>query len=551
MKSTAALTYNIAREDWVFEAIHRLNYKTFVEEIPQHDKNPDKQLVDKFHHENTYIVCLRGRRLLGMVAVRAKRPFSLDQKLGNLDSFLPGARSVCELRLLAVEPSERSGVLFLGLMRALLHHCREQGYDLAVISGTVRQLKLYKHLGFRPFGPLIGAGEAKFQPMYITLETVDSQFRRKSEGNGKSNSSESCVSFLPGPVAISDIVRRRFSDLPRSHRSQSFVADFKETQRRLCDLVKTKHADILMGSGTLANDAIAAQLSLLSAPGIVLSNGEFGERLVDHTRGFGLSFDVHRTDWGDAFHASEIAAALACNPKSRWLWAVHCETSTGVLNDLAMLKQVCAANNLLLAMDCVSSVGTVPVDLSGVFLASAVSGKGLRAFPGLAMVFHESELAPAPGQLPRYLDLGYYAQSDGIPFTLSSNLLYALRAALDRHSVNGDFAKTAKLAARLRVELRGMGMWIVGDGGKLSPAVTTIALPPTVHSRALGEELEEAGYLLSYMSGYLLERNWLQICLMGEISEAELHSLVEEIRRAIMEASSRSATPAALFAEAS
>lgn len=551
MKPTAALTYHIAREDWLFEAIHRLNYKTFVEEIPQHDKNPDKQLVDKFHRENTYVVCLRGRRLLGMVAVRAKRPFSLDQKLANLDSYLPAARSVCEIRLLAVEPDARAGIVCHGLMQALHGYCRVQGHDLGIISGTVRQLKLYKHLGFRPFGSLVGAGEAKFQPMYITLETADSQLRRKCAGNGKSNSGESCVSFLPGPVTIRDSVRRRFNDLPRSHRSQSFVADFKATQRRLCDLVNAKHADILMGSGTLANDAIAAQLSLLSAPGIILSNGEFGERLIDHGRRFRLSFDVHRTDWGDAFHASEIAAALARNPKSRWLWAVHCETSTGVLNDLAMLKQVCAANNLLLAMDCVSSIGTLPVDLSGVFLASAVSGKGLRAYPGLAMVFHQSALAPAPGELPRYLDLGYYAQSDGIPFTLSSNLLYALGAALDRHSVNGDFAKTAKLAAGLRVELRGMGMWIVGDGRNLSPAVTTIALPPTVHSRALGDELEEAGFLLSYMSGYLLERNWLQICLMGEISHAELHSLVEAIRRAILAASSRSATAAALFAEAS
>jgi aspartate aminotransferase-like enzyme len=538
MKSTAAFTYRIAREDWLFEAIHRLNYKTFVDEIPQHDKNPDKQLVDKFHHENTYIVCLRGRRLLGMVAVRAQRPFSLDQKLAHLDSYLPGARSVCEIRLLAVEPDARAGIVCHGLMQALHGYCRVQGHDLGIISGTVRQLKLYKHLGFQPFGPLVGAGEAKFQPMCVSLETADSQLRRKSKGNGKSNSSESCVSFLPGPVAISDIVRRRFSEPPRSHRCQSFVADFKATQRRLCKLVTAKHGDILMGSGTLANDAIAAQLSLLSAPGIILSNGEFGERLIDHGRRFRLSFDVHRTDWGEAFHASEIAAALARNPKSRWLWAVHCETSTGALNDLAMLKQVCAANNLLLAMDCVSSIGTVPVDLSGVFLASAVSGKGLRAYPGLAMVFHESDLAPAPGELPRYLDLGYYERNDGIPFTLSSNLLYALSAALDRH-ITDDFGKIAKLAAWLRAELRGMGCEIVGDDRNLSPAVTTIALPPTVHSRALGEELEEAGYLLSYMSGYLLERNWLQICLMGEISEAELHSLVEALRGAIVGRMSR------------
>jgi aspartate aminotransferase-like enzyme len=55
------------------------------------------------------------------------------------------------------------------------------------------------------------------------------------------------------------------------------------------------------GSGTLANDAIAAQLSLLDGRGLVLSNGEFGERLIDHARRFGLSFDVLKIEWGEAF----------------------------------------------------------------------------------------------------------------------------------------------------------------------------------------------------------------------------------------------------------
>ena len=136
--------------------------------------------------------------------------------------------------------------------------------------------------------------------------------------------------------------------------------------------------------------------------------------------------------------------------------------------------------------------------------------------------------------MPRCLDLGYYARHDGIPFTLSSNLLDALSAALDRQTIN-DFGKIAKLAAWLRAELRGMGWQIVGDGRNLSPAVTTIALPPAVSSRTLGEQLATAGYLLSYMSGYLLERNWLQICLMGEILEAELRSLVGQLRSAIVD----------------
>src|SRR5215470_12628187 len=107
MSTRLPLVFKTASEDWEFELIHRLNYKTFVEEIPQHKSSPTHRLVDKFHPENTYLICLCGRKLAGMLAVRGHRPFSLDQKLENLDSYLPTNRKVCEIRLLAVDKKYR------------------------------------------------------------------------------------------------------------------------------------------------------------------------------------------------------------------------------------------------------------------------------------------------------------------------------------------------------------------------------------------------------------------------------------------------------------
>src|SRR5689334_6483758 len=98
MNSEQNLTFKIASEEWEFEAVHALNYKTFVEEIPQHQQSGERRLVDKFHGENTYVICLEGTRLVGMLAMRANRPFSLDSKLPNLDSHLPAGRKVLEVR---------------------------------------------------------------------------------------------------------------------------------------------------------------------------------------------------------------------------------------------------------------------------------------------------------------------------------------------------------------------------------------------------------------------------------------------------------------------
>jgi hypothetical protein len=167
----ASLTYKIAETEDEFEQIFRLNYKTFVEEIPQHERNAGKRLMDKFHAENTYLICMEGDHLLGMLAIRDKRPFSLDIKLENLDSYLPEHTSICEIRLLAVVHHRRSTRIFGGLILHAGQYCNEHHYDLAVMSGTTRQAKLYRHLGFIPFGPLVGNGDTLFQPMYLTLDS--------------------------------------------------------------------------------------------------------------------------------------------------------------------------------------------------------------------------------------------------------------------------------------------------------------------------------------------------------------------------------------------
>jgi hypothetical protein len=54
-------------------------------------------------------------------------------------------------------------------MELVAVYAMERKHDLALISGTTRQQRLYRHLGFLPFGPLVGSGEARFQPMYLTL----------------------------------------------------------------------------------------------------------------------------------------------------------------------------------------------------------------------------------------------------------------------------------------------------------------------------------------------------------------------------------------------
>src|SRR5262245_7270521 len=89
-----------------FDQIHRLNHRTFVQEIPQHADNGTGVLVDKFHNKNAYLIVLRDDRVVGMVSAHDEPPFSVSERLTDADILnRPGVRPL-EVRLLAIEPDE-------------------------------------------------------------------------------------------------------------------------------------------------------------------------------------------------------------------------------------------------------------------------------------------------------------------------------------------------------------------------------------------------------------------------------------------------------------
>jgi aspartate aminotransferase-like enzyme len=83
----------------------------------------------------------------------------------------------------------------------------------------------------------------------------------------------------------------------------------------------------------------------------------------------------------------------------------------------------------------------------------------------------------------------------------------------------------------LRSNLVESGFDLVGGNANKSPAVITIALPETLNSVTIGNLLQESGFLLSYNSDYLLRKNWMQICLMGEIAREKVVALTGALSR--------------------
>jgi aspartate aminotransferase-like enzyme len=381
----------------------------------------------------------------------------------------------------------------------------------------VRELALYRHLGFRPFGPMVGDARAPYQPMFLTLENYAARAAHLEVVGGRS-----CTNFLPGPVAISESVSASFAEPPISHRSAEFVRLMERVRGRLRLLCNVHDALVMPGSGTLANDAIAAQLAAEGRHGLVLTNGEFGERLVDHARRWQLDFEVLSADWGEGFRDEEVRAAFG-RVHPAWVWMVACETSTGVRNGLALPGELCREHRADLCVDAVSAVGLEEINLAAARFASTVGGKALGSYPGLAIVCHDGRLVPA-GRVPRYLDLAAYRAADGVPYTQSSNLVAALDSALAIDWPRR-WKRVREADRHLRGELRRHGFSIVAADQIAMVGVITVALPADVPAALIARRTARSGFLLAHRSEYLARRNWLQICLMGSWDDRALEIL--------------------------
>ncbi|MDN7243368.1 aminotransferase class V-fold PLP-dependent enzyme [Planococcus sp. N028] len=495
----------IAQTEAEFNAIARLNYETFVEEIPQHEKNGEGLRIDSFHEQNTYVIVLSGTELVGMIALRAKRPFSLDLKIGEVEKHLPDSGKLCEIRLLAVRKAHRNGRVFFLLARALSDFCCEEGYDAAVISGTTRELKLYGQLGFRPFAEPVGKGDAVFVPMVTTRKQYGQSVAARLQTKKKT--------FFPGPVQLSGKLAAPFGEEAISHRSATFQAVFDEAKERL-RIMASASPHFLFGSGTLANEAMIAQLANLNTKGLVLVNGEFGRRLKEQANRWKLDFDVLEEAWGEPFSARTIETAMQ-KSSAGWVLMVHGETSTGMLNDFETIAELCKKRGARLCVDCVSSFGAVPFSLQNVWLATAVSGKAVGTMSGVAIVFAHHHISPNDS-LPAYLDLGLYAKE--IPFTLSYGLLKSFNQALQAYP-----NRYLLLQRRLDLLKRETKDWPLLSGD--FPTIMTFRTDERFSGFLQAAQL--SGFEMHAKSGYLKERGLFQISCIQPQFEEDLESLMK------------------------
>ncbi|MBY0120320.1 GNAT family N-acetyltransferase [Bacillus sp. S/N-304-OC-R1] len=492
----------IARTEKEFAEIAKLNYETFVEEIPQHEPDDNGIRVDPFHNENKYIIVLKDQELAGMIVIRDQRPFSLDKKVGPVERLLPEDAlqgKLCEIRLLAVRKDHRNGRVFFMLVGALSDYAYKQGYSAAVISGTVREMKLYKQMGFEAFAEAVGSENAQFVPMVLT--------RKQFEQSIAARLKQKRYSFYPGPVLLREEISAVLTEEPVSHRSYDFELTMEKVKNILLTMSGAAYVHLLSGSGTLANEAMIAQLKELSGKGLILINGAFGERLMNQAARWGLSFDYVANEWGQPFDETQLRMQMD-ESHYEWLLMAHGETSTGMLNDLEIIKHLCKLNNIKLCLDCVSSFGALPFSLEDIYLATGVSGKAIGTVSGLSFVFSNHAIFENPS-LPSYLDLGLYSNGN-IPFTYSSQALRSLERALEYYKCGDRYNLLMDRYELILAAEKNKDMEFLTPNGY--PMIVTLKGEDSCSDMA--EDAALSGFDLHYKSAYLAKRAWVQLSII-------------------------------------
>jgi aspartate aminotransferase-like enzyme len=537
-----------------FEQIHALNFRTFVTEIPQHPDPGTGQLIDKFHDKNLYFIVVEDDRVVGMVSSHDRPPFSIADRLSDSGILQkPGIRPL-EVRLLAIEPDKRSSNLFFGLLWVLYDYAERNGYTHMYMSGFEERVPLYRQLGFEQLGPAVPCGQAAFVPMVLTMGQLPARVERIKSMWESHLARESCreweaavsvsskeVCLLPGPVTVAPQVHRAFQQAPIYHRGPEFISLFRKVRRTLGDMVGGRDVALFNGSGTLANEAVAATLAAdrRPGPGVLLVNGEFGQRLARQATRFGLAPRVLEWPWGQPWDLDEVEAALATEPSGSWVWGVHQESSTGVLNDLPGLVRIARSRGIRVCVDCISSLGAVPLDLREVHLATAATGKSLGAYAGLAIVFADArELTTADmSRVPSYFDIPAALANEGPRYTFPSPTLRALDAALAEYctpqQARRRYARYAALGGYVRRQLRQLGLEPLAPEACTCPVITTFTPPGEEASASFVARCRGWGFAIGGQSQYLAERRLVQIATMGAVRRAECAVLFDQLRRSL------------------
>jgi 2-aminoethylphosphonate-pyruvate transaminase len=368
--------------------------------------------------------------------------------------------------------------------------------------------------------------------------------------------------LTPVPLTTSITVKRAMLR-DWGERDRDFIALNARVRERLVRLAGSAGTHVcvpLQGSGTFAVEGMLGTLVPRAGRLLVLVNGAYGARMVRIARCHGREVVLLETPEDQPNDVAALDRALAADRSITHVAAVHCETTSGMLNPIERIAEITAAAGRRLLIDAMSSFGALPLDARVVpFDAIAASAnKCLEGVPGLAFALVRNEaLLAAEGNAPA-LSLDLYDQWLSMErtgqwrFTPPTHVLAALDQALDEHEAEGGVAgRGARYRANCRILVEGMralGFETLLSDDLQAPIIVTFRMPadPRFVFDEFYDRLREKGYLI--YPGKLTVAPSFRIGCIGRIGADRMRGALAAIRATLADmgvTSGRSAAAAA------
>lgn len=346
-----------------------------------------------------------------------------------------------------------------------------------------------------------------------------------------------------GPTNVREnVMRKRSEPFGNPDLDQDVIAFYRETCELFSKAVHTTNpCFILGGEGILGLEAACASLTEPGDRVLVIDNGIYGAGFKEFVQLYGGDPVVYHSNYKKSVDAFELRKFLEKDHRFKYATFVHCDTPSGVLNDVMAIGEVLHEYGILSIVDSVAGLFGEPMNMDAckIDILCGGSQKALSAPPGLAMVWVSPEAFKAMERRQSPI-AGYYtnllrfkeALESGVPlYTLPISDIMALRVALDNFFADGSvFERHRNVAYAVREALKDGGLSLYLSSGWAN-TVTAIEVPKGIKADDILETMyREHGIMISGSYGCLsgkvirighMGENTNEVCLIETLEALE------------------------------
>jgi aspartate aminotransferase-like enzyme len=307
--------------------------------------------------------------------------------------------------------------------------------------------------------------------------------------------------FTPGPTMVPEDVMLEMARPIEHHRTAEYRAMAKEIHGLLQYLFQTKATCLTYtGSGTAAAEGAIVACCPPGHKALVVRNGKFAERWAEVCAKFSIDHKTIDLPYGHGVTPEQIKKELDADGKIDTVIVVHSETSAAAVSDVQGIAKITNPRNILLIVDGITAVGTLPVKMDewGVDCYITGSQKALMLPPGLAFVAISDRAWKRidSGNMPLlYNDPKAYRkslESFDAPYTPANTLLRGALLNLRKIKEIGlekIWAETAMMAKATRAAVKALGLELYAANP--ADSVTAVTAPAGVDEAALRKTMKD------------------------------------------------------------